>query len=157
MLIQFLILIPLSVITYQDFNERAVYWWLFPLTGFLQGFIFFKQTVPEYFSANILQNFCVVLGIIGILYLYAKFKLKLSLFKDAFGIGDALFFIAFAFSFPTQVFIILLSFSLIFSCIASLLFFKNKKNIPLAGLMGIFLSLTYICSWLFNTINLYDL
>lgn len=77
--------------------------------------------------------------------------------KNTFGLGDFLFFIILAIGFPTATFLVLFSFSLLFSM---LLFFLLKhqlkhKTVPLAGLQALFICLVFIANWFFNFSNLY--
>ena len=151
------LLLCLVGIIYQDFKERIVYLWLLLITTCLFGFLFYRQSLFAYFLINVSLNIGVLLVIVLILFLYAKFKLQKAL-NDTFGIGDAIFFLAIALGFPSATFIVLFSFSLFFSLVVYLLL-RNKlkhKTVPLAGLQALFFSLLFLLNWSFNLINLYQ-
>ena len=147
----------LAAITYQDFKERQVTALLFLVAAVVMGILHFKQVSEILFLYNSFINLAFTIAIIAILFLYSKFKLKMSFLKEAFGLGDILFFIAFAFAFPTYTFIVLFVFSLFFSLIISVVLRKKitKNSIPLAGLMALFLIVIYSFSWITNGYNLY--
>ncbi|PHS65752.1 MAG: general secretion pathway protein [Flavobacterium sp.] len=141
--------------------------WVFLLPSFaiLGGLLYFWQSNSDVFLVTILINLAIVGVLMLVNFLVAKFIFKKILFKEALGIGDLLFFIAFALSFPTLAFLNFFIFSLIFSFLVHqlvLLISKRKGNrsqkhsrVPLAGLMAFFLIGVYSAHWtgLFN--NLY--
>ncbi len=159
MLILLKIVLTLSfwTIVYQDIKERAVSLWILLITIFLIGFLHYQHSLTEQFLQAILLNIAIVLAIVCILFLYAKFKLKLAL-QDTFGFGDLLFFMAIAVGFPTITFVVLFSFSLFFSLILYLVLKKKfkHKTVPLAGLQALFFSLIFLLNWAFNFINIYQ-
>ncbi|WP_299223275.1 hypothetical protein [uncultured Aquimarina sp.] len=103
------------------------------------------------------MNTGLILSILLVLYLYTLIRIKRPFFKEVFGIGDALFFLALAIAFPTITFIILFVFSLLFSLGIWLIAKNNTKynTIPLAGYMSLFLILIFMGSWITHKINLY--
>ncbi len=152
-----LIVINLGWVAYQDLKSRAVYWFLIPLLIVLLGVLHYSNVLQIHFLNAIMMNVGIIFAIISILYLYAILKIKKSFFKEVFGIGDALFFLALAAAFPTFTFIVIFVFSLFFSLFLWLTF-KNKSahnTIPLAGYMALFLILVFITNWLTNATNLY--
>lgn len=155
-LINIEIIIILLGIVFQDLRERKVYLWLFILAGILIGVIHFKEVLLEQFLVSAIINCCVILTIIGILFMYSKIVLKKSL-KDSFGLGDFLFFIVLAIGFPTVTFLILFSFSLVFSLLLYLVLKKKLKyqSVPLAGFQALFICAIFIINWGFNLGNLY--
>ncbi|WP_062053709.1 hypothetical protein [Aquimarina longa] len=147
----------LGVIIYQDFKDREVYGFIFPILISLLGILHYQNVVRINFLYTILINIGVLAILMGILYLYTLIKLKRPFFEEVFGIGDLLFFVALAIGFPTVAFIIILVFSLLFSLVIWLFLKKESKydTIPLAGYMSIFLIITLICYWTTNSITLY--
>jgi len=143
-------------ITLQDFKERKVYVWLFIFSGVLLGVLHFYEVFYEQFILTAIINCSIVFILIFILFIYSTIILKKA-FKNTFGLGDFLFFIVLAIGFPTTTFLVLFSFSLLFSL---LLYFilKNRlkhKTVPLAGLQALFVCLIFIANWVFNFSNLY--
>lgn len=149
-------LLSLLAITHQDFKERKVSLYLFLLAIIFVSLLYYRNTNLNEFLINIVINFTVVIFIIGILLSYSWFKLKQPLF-EVFGLGDLLFFLVLAFSFPIPSFIILFVSSLLFSLVIFLLIKPKMKNesVPLAGLQAIFLVLIFSANWLLNLVNLY--
>ncbi|WP_299432215.1 hypothetical protein [uncultured Aquimarina sp.] len=152
-----LVIFNLGYIAWQDLNNREVYWFLLPSLFIILGFLHYNNVVPIHFKNAIVINLGLIFSIISILYLYAKIRIKRPFFKEVFGIGDALFFLAFAVAFPTATFIILFVFSLLFSLGIWLIIKNNSKHntIPLAGYMSLFLILIFSSNWITDAINLY--
>ena len=155
-ILKVVLLLCLFIIAFQDFKERNVYLWLLLIAIGLTGFLYFQQSIPQLYLIHILFNFAIIAFIIGVLYLYARFKLQLPLQKT-FGFGDVLFFLVLAVGFPTISFIVLFSFSLLFSLLIFVILKKNLKHktVPLAGFQALFLSLIFLTNWIFNFVNLY--
>lgn len=158
MLFKIAIFTTLLGIAFQDTKERAVYWWLFVSMAIFQGIVYYSNSIPIVYFTNITINLCLVFFIILVLFIYSKLKLKVSFFKEAFGVGDLCFLIALAVSFPIYTFIIILAAALIFSLIVSLITLKQKQTVPLAGFMSLFLVIIYTASWIMSSnINLYTI
>lgn len=155
---QLVFIITLFAIFYQDLRERKVTLLLFVLGMLLGGLMFYKNSFTELFLINIGINFGVVFIMFLILLLYARLFLNKKLL-ETIGLGDFLFFIVIAFSFPTVTFLILLSTSLIFSLFLflTLKLSLETKTIPLAGLQSFFISLVLIMNWFFNFVDIYAL
>ncbi len=162
-LIKIILLVSLILILYQDIKQRQIWIILLPIFAITGGVLFYKSVVSELFYYSIPINLALVGILLLINYLFARFILKKSLFKEALGLGDLLFFIAFALSFPTLSFINFFVFSLLFSLVVHLVtsFFlntrKHQNSIPLAGYMSFFLIGFYSCHWLGIYNNLYFL
>jgi len=140
---------------YEDIKDRKVTFIVLVILLLLGGFIHSQHQNLWVFFLSSLLNLSIVLTIILVLYVYANFKLKTSLSK-VFGLGDALFFIVMAVSFPTATFLVLFATSLLFSFVIAVLFKKTlKKFIPLAGLQALYIGLTLASNQLFHIINLY--
>ncbi|NAS12388.1 general secretion pathway protein [Poritiphilus flavus] len=146
-------------IAVQDFRERAVLWILFPLTAALLATLYLKSTFLQDFLWNIFTNLILVSFMILILYIYTHFIRGKAFLNHSIGLGDVLFFYAFALGFPTFTFVTLFVCSLLFS----LFFFSlarkrlTNKTIPLAGLMGLFLTGLMLTSLIPGLPSLYTL
>ncbi len=143
----------------QDYKERKVYWFLYPIIGFL---VFFLQVefVPIRFALiNSGFNLGFVFSLLLVCYLYAKLKLHQSLLKEVFGLGDLLFFVFIAFSFSIISFQILFVFSLVFSLVLHLVIKNSEtqtyKSVPLAGYMSLFFAVVYGISFFYEFNFLY--
>ncbi len=156
-LIKIIAIAAFGLIAFQDFRERAVSWVLFPLVGFLLGFLYLDSTSYEQYALFALVNILLVSGMLLILYLYTKHLAKMKFLNTSFGLGDLLFFYAFALGFPTMTFIVLFSGSILFSLMV-FLFSKTRtqmETVPLAGLMGLFLMGVVLASFFPQVPSLY--
>ncbi|AWX43283.1 hypothetical protein HME9304_00270 [Flagellimonas maritima] len=148
----------LAFITYQDFKERKVFWFLFPLVMVLLGMLHFLHVESfEILLYYALVNTLLVTGIITILYLYTRFINQKKFLNHSLGLGDILFFYAFAIGFPTITFLILFVGATIFS-LFGFLSIKNslkKKGVPLAGLMSVFMVFVMLYSIISKNPTLY--
>ncbi len=155
-LFKILSLCCLLLISVQDFKERKVYLWLLICSIVFMSQQFFYNVEVEVFLSNVLLNLSIILAILGILYLYTHFKLKIQ-FSEALGLGDILFFLGIATSFPTITFILLFSFSLLFAFVLFLLLkpILKMSTVPLAGLQALFFFLIISVNWQLDYINLY--
>jgi len=79
--------------------------------------------------------------------------------NEGIGLGDILFFIALAVSFPIITFLILFSLSLLFSLLLFVILKPSLKQkiAPLAGLQALFLFIILFINLTFNFVNLYAL
>lgn len=151
-----ILIVGLISITVQDFKQRSVYAFLFLLTGIIVGYFHWLKVPSLIFWMTLLINLSSVVFLLGVLKLYATFKLQMN-FKDTFGLGDALFFLVLAIGFPTATFLVLFSFSTLFSLVL-FLFLKRRLNastVPLAGMQALFLSCVWMLSIVLPTVNLY--
>lgn len=138
-MITFLIILVLLHISYQDFKSRSVLLLSFGLL-IIAG-VAINVTYVELHSAllSICLNFAGLTLVVLVLYLYVRYKMNLS-FLDAIGIGDVLLWVVMAIMFSVRAFVWIFCFSMIFSLVVSLIFFKKQKNeVPLAGLQCIFI------------------
>jgi hypothetical protein len=155
-LFKILSLCCLLLIAIQDFKERKVYLWLLICGIAFMSQQFFYNVEVEIFLSNALLNLSIILVILGILYLYTNFKLKIK-FSKALGLGDILFFLGIAISFPAMTFILLFSFSLLFAFVLFLILkpILKMNTVPLAGLQALFFFLIISVNWQLNYVNLY--
>lgn len=152
--------ITLLFIAYQDFKERRVYWFLFPLLGASLLYLHFLHTgIFKILTYYILLNIILISLILLILFLFTNLVLKKQFLNHSFGLGDILFFYAFALGFPTITFTILFANALIFSFLFFFILKKtqNFKTAPLAGLMSLFLFFILGISIFTDTTLLYNL
>lgn len=141
---------------YQDLKERKVL--LISLLSLLVlgGALHSSYQFLELFLLQIAINVGVVGMVIAILWFYTRVVMKKRLF-DAFGLGDLLFFLILAVSFPTPTFLVVFSCSLLFSFLIFLILKPSLKNqtIPLAGFQALFVVLLLVSNLMFNFIDLY--
>jgi len=153
--IKLLLIVALSLIAYQDFKERLVWWFLFPLYAFLGSYLFYINSDKNWYLVSLLINQAIIFLILLVLMIYIRVIMKKRFFREAFGLGDTLFFMAFALSFPTISFICFFFFSilatLVFWVLQKKIFKSRLQTIPLAGCMSLFSILLYFTHWL----NLY--
>ena len=118
-----ILFVALIFIAVQDFKERQVYLWLFLLCGVTMALLHLNNSMIQLFLLNVGINLLIIFIIISVLYFYAAIKMKKAL-QHTLGLGDILFFMVLAIGFTTGTFLVLLTFSLIFS----LLFFLAIKS-----------------------------
>lgn len=149
-------MLTLILIFYQDIQDRLVWWFLFPIFIISAGSLFFFKTLEEIFIMNVITNVFLLGVILSIASLYAGLKMKVNFLKEAFGLGDVLFFLGLCTAFPTMSFIILFVSSLIFSMILHYIpSEKDKSTIPLAGYASVFIIFVYLADWTGLYKNLY--
>ena len=151
-----LLFVALFFIVIQDFKERQVYLWLFLVTGITMALLQLHDSMIQIFLINISINLLIIFIIIAVLYFYATIKMKKDL-QQTLGLGDILFFMVLAIGFSTGTFLVLFTFSLIFSLVFYLAAKSNLKykTVPLAGLQALFIGIVFLVNWAFNFINLY--
>lgn len=142
-LLKTILIVLFFTVLYQDFKDRLVYWFLYPLIGVLAFSIQFLIVPINSIMLNIISNLALVLFLLLVCYLYARVR-KLD-FANSFGLGDVLFFVFICFTFSIISFIVLFIFSLIFSLLAHFVLSKNSndKTVPLAGYMSLFFGTVY--------------
>ncbi len=159
MFVKIFVILCLASIAYQDFKERAVYWFLFFVLGIMLGVLHYHNTVAPVFMLSVLLNFLLVSLIVLVLFCYSKMVLKIGFLNHSIGLGDLLFFYAIAVGFSTVSFVILFSFSILFS-VTTFFFFKkhmSNKTVPLAGIMSVFFLVVFCSATVvnYNILNLY--
>jgi uncharacterized membrane protein HdeD (DUF308 family) len=134
-----------TLIFVQDYKDRKVYRFLYPLMGALVFVLQWYTVSHETIIMNVGVNLLFVGFLLLTCYLYAKLKLRQPLLKAVLGPGDVMFFVFIAFSFSMLSFIILFVFSLIFSLLLHLVFQhkQTEKTVPLAGYMSLFFGVVY--------------
>lgn len=155
--LKLLLLAAFSLIFFQDYKDRMVYWFLYPVVGVLVLLLQIQIIPINIALINSGFNLSFIVFLLVFCYLYARIKLKKSLLESVLGLGDILFFIAIAFSFSIVSFLVLFVFSLIFSLILHFVLQKKQteKTVPLAGYMSLFFAVVYGVSFFCNFHFLY--
>ena len=149
--------ITLALITIQDYKERSVYWFLYPIVGLLVLGIQMIQNPIYTVIFNSLSNLIFISILLFFAALYSKIRLKKQLINESIGLGDVFFFIAISFAFAPISFLIIFVFSLLFS-LAVHLYLNPKKNavtVPLAGHMALFFGMVYAVLFFTKDYSLY--
>ncbi|KRD05423.1 general secretion pathway protein [Flavobacterium sp. Root901] len=150
-----ILIIVFAFVLYQDFKDRLVYWFLYPIIGIL-AFTVQLYVLPLTIAlTNFGINLLFVILILGVSTIYVKFR-KLD-FKNTLGIGDILFFLFIAASFSIISFLVLFVFSLVFSLVIHLVLNTKKEasTVPLAGYMSFFFGVVYTVSFIVDNTFLY--
>lgn len=149
-LVQVGLVIVFLAICYQDFKERAVYWWLYLLV-----FVLFSLEALLRKSFH-LQESLINLGFLSIQYIVVivYFGIKNGEFKwfllDDFGLGDAVLIITLAVFLPNDFFLFVYLSSLISSLLWVVVMNKitsKSYSIPLAGVLSIVMVLITTLSY----------
>ena len=148
----------LVLVFYQDVKTRLVYGFLFPIIALCSGLLLYNNVHPAVFKTTVMINLCFAVFLIMVVLAYSKLKLKISL-NQTFGLGDALLFLALAFTFASITFLILFVFGLVFSLVLHLLLKSKSKhgNVPLAGYLSLFFAITYTGYWSGIIISVYSI
>ena len=143
----------------QDIKERRVYVFLYLTCGLIMSYLHFTHSISssQYF-VSIGLNLFVLAIIMIVLTLYSRWKLKKPL-KETFGSGDFLFFVVVALGFSTTSFLVLFSFSLLFTGITYRLMLPKLvcATVPLAGLQALFFCILLVSNWLFSYVDFYKI
>lgn len=147
-------LLLLLYITYDDFKNRSVSIWVFFVLGVVWMIERLLNSNTLVFLLETFFNFVIIGLLVFLLYLYTKYQLKKKLF-NVFGIGDLVFFILIALRFSSLPFIVLFSFSFVFSLVLFLGIKKKltQKTLPLAGLQAIFFNIVLFLLYFFPSIR----
>ncbi|RDI06676.1 hypothetical protein DEU42_11421 [Flavobacterium sp. AG291] len=146
------------IIFLQDFRDRLVYWFLYPLVGVIGYIVQAKNLGYELSLVYSLINLSIIIILLLILFLYSRLKLKMNFINGTMGIGDILLLLFLSFIFPTTTFVVLFVFSLFFSLLIHY-FLKNTgthKNVPLAGYIALFFLFIYVASFFLEPYYLYS-
>ncbi|MGS2765206.1 hypothetical protein [Sinomicrobium sp. M5D2P9] len=167
----------LGIIFYQDYRSRMVSLPLFILAILLFAGLHFFRADRYVFWISIGINLGFISIISGILYLYSRFKLRSAFINGSFGAGDLFFFVAIALGFPPVTFVVLFTFSIVFSLLLHIFpvprnLFKPvpvktgehisgknpgepQQTVPLAGYMALFFIVVFIYSLFSDFPSLY--
>lgn len=153
--LKLLLIIVFAIVLYQDFKNRLVYWFLYPIIGIL-AFAIQLCNVPSTIAFfNLGVNLLFITIILGSSFLYTRFR-NLN-FTDAIGMGDILFFVFVSGAFSIISFFVLFVFALLFSIILHQVLMNKKEDqtVPLAGYMALFFGVVYAMTFLSNSTFLY--
>lgn len=155
-----LIIATLSIMVVQDFRDRAIDWYLFPIGFFL--ILTVADTGEQGFTwRTLLLNLMIIGSQLSLLWIYFFLTgRKLNLWSnDHLGFGDILFLFILAVSFSPVNFFFFYFFSLLF---AILIFFlislspKKWATIPLAGIQAFLLIIVFVLGWVWKSDVCYD-
>ncbi|MDB3887378.1 hypothetical protein N9344_00330 [bacterium] len=148
-ILSFIILIFLTVLTYQDFKSRSINWVLIPilfLAFVVKGFL--EISYQELFNHFVVNILIVIVNLLGVTILISlKEKKFTNIIDTQLGLGDVLFFVVLAVAFsPINFLIFYLGSVFITTLIYGIIMLKNKEQtfIPLAGAMSIMLAFMLI-------------
>ncbi len=167
-IIKILLLICLCAIFFQDYKERMVYGILFLLVSVGFALLHIQNTGIFTFFINGAINLSLVIGMLGILFLYARFRFSKLAFTSVFAWGDILMLVILSLSFAPIAFITFFVFGLLFSLLLhsimtsrfidtsrstlsrkpTILNAHQKNSVPLAGYLSLFFALVFITHWL---------
>jgi len=149
MAIRVLICIALLFVIIQDFKFRAVHWIIFPvLWALMVADSLLRLRIIDYiFGSAVNLLIIVVQG--GILYAYYFANGKdLRYIRSILGVGDVLFIVIMAFAFTWTSFMFYYIVGLLFALLLWLIIIwlskKQKRLIPLAGLLAIYMMIIMI-------------
>lgn len=151
----------LTLITIQDFKEKAIVWYLLPIIVFLSFLLGIQNVSYLVLIKNFLINLLFILIQLILLFFYFVIKNKkiIKIINNYIGLGDILFLISICILFSPINFFLFYLFSLILILFISFItkyFIKNVSTmIPLAGYMACFLILILSSTFFYNT-NLYN-
>jgi len=151
-----LLLFTLITIFFQDYRNRLVYWFLFPIVGILYSTLHLEKAGTFQFVVNSGINLTLIALMLLTLFVYARAILKRAFF-ETFGLGDLLLFVAISFSFSPATFLVLFVCSILFSILLYITL-KNRSThttIPLAGNISLFFSVILVLDWLGCAPDLY--
>ena len=141
MIIALIILfLSLGAIFWQDNKMRQIHIVL-PVVVFLCAFIFINSFHSKYtvVFSNLIFLFTTFVALIT--YMSIKNKKYINPFKNYFGLGDLLFYIAISPLFLLKSYIVFFVCSMIFAIVIQYLFKKyiSQDSVPLAGLSSVLL------------------
>ncbi len=150
---EYIIILFLIIVLYQDLRYRAISWPVFPLLAFT-GFVdhTLLSTFMEVMYTSLI-NLGFLLLILSLSFLYFKFRhVKFKEFsKKYIGTGDLLFFVFLSVIFTSPNFILFFISGLIIILILSIIigFFNPEfinKGIPLAGFQAFLVLFTILAN-----------
>lgn len=143
MIFLYMAILTLMGITLQDFRQRLILWYLFPLAAISLFFYQYFDPRSEWDWKLVVINLTTVGLMISSIFLFyhSKKNLRLQRFTDCFGTGDFLMLIIPSFIFSPIDFIIFLltcfSASLLYWVFTVLIRRKESFSIPLAGIISL--------------------
>lgn len=159
-LLTILAAIALSMIAYEDWRSRSVYWFWFPvlaIAGLVMSLIELRGTAPLF--RNLLLNLAFLTVQLAVLkvYFFMRNRKNAGIIDKRIGSGDLLFLAAAGFFFSPLNFILFYIGSLLFTIAAWSMYTGFKKTgpptMPLAGLQSVF----FIACLLISLVSNYSL
>lgn len=152
MIITLIILfLSLGAIFWQDNKMRQIHVVL-PVVVFICAFVFIKNYFSNYtiVVSNLIFLFTTFAALIT--YMSIKNKKYINPFKNYFGLGDLLFYIAISPLFLLKNYIVFFVCSMIFAIVIQYLFKKyiSQDSVPLAGLSAVLLIFIILNDTLFS-------
>lgn len=146
-----LLFISLVLIFFQDLKDRKVHLWL--LLGFiLMSFIIsYRNIEVGYLLYNIAFTLLYLALIVLVIKLYFLVKGGTTNLIDKFGWADVLMILGTGIIMKPVEFIFFSTTVYIISILLTLIFLKNRKSIPLAGYMAIFLTVHLLWNTIYST------
>lgn len=144
MIVTFGIIVILGIITYQDIRYRKIYWVFFPILSLLWAYINVVDNglIPTFINTALNLLLVVLQFSLLIFLLHISGNGIRENIEKMIGWGDFLFIICLCFGFPFDDFIFIMISGLLFSLLIWLLYSLIKRNqskeIPLCGLMALF-------------------
>lgn len=133
------ITIILLAIAYQDFKDRAVYWWLYAILFLVLGssVLLLKTFNLEVILINL--SFLIV-QYLGVIFYFSIKKRKLTLLLlEEIGLGDILYIFTIALFLPNLDFLLVYGVGLFSALIwfLTMILIKKQATIPLAGIFSL--------------------
>jgi hypothetical protein len=157
------ILITLLLIFIQDWKNRAVYWFLFPL---LAASLLFLNYLTHTGAEGIWQPTVINIGflVLQLLLVTAYFSIKakrpVNITRNLLGLGDILFLLSITFYLSVLNFLFFYIVSLVcvllFWMLHQLIVSKKDKQIPLAGIQALLFTVLLAIDWWFLNVHLND-
>lgn len=145
----------LLYIAYQDFKERAVTWFLFPIV-FILGII---QVVlaNEYWTEVLMSlSFVMIIFLSLTIYYSIKYRKLHVIIDQELGLGDVLFLLILPLFMSSIYFLTFFVLSnLVAVMVFGLILIKERNRIPLAGVQALMLALVLLLTSALN-LSLYD-
>lgn len=154
-----ILLVSLITIAYQDFKFRAISWLFLPIV-FLMLFYIKYGVGQNTLIKDIAINTLILILIVGCTCIYFVLRRGISLkgfLNTQLGLGDVLLLAAITPYFDSMSFMIFLlvsQFVILLGYIVIYSLTKNKKAIPLAGLLSLFMIVVVLLNILFPNCNL---
>lgn len=156
------VIVLLLAITFQDFKQRQISWFLIPLLFIALVIkslsIINLKELAQYTAINF--SFIAIQLLLLTLYMSIKNKKFTNIIDSYLGLGDILFFVTICACFSPINFIVFYLVSIIFTLIGFVFYraiYKSKETeIPLAGSMSFLLVVVIILNYVFDKWSFYN-
>jgi hypothetical protein len=136
------------VVIAQDFRSRSIHWIVIPLLAVTS--IIWRITFVTSSWTDVIFNWVILVFQAIALILYFSFKNRkwINPLDTMIGLGDLLYFVCLAIAFPTLVFIAFMVSGFVFALLSysayRLFTRESKAEIPLAGLMSVWMLIALV-------------